>query len=200
MLGCARIAKEAAMAPWKLLAATLAGGLLVVGTAHAAVSIIGTGFARSCYEAAESGRATDEGFETCSRALAEQPLSVRDRAATFVNRGILHMRHRRHAAAISDYEAGLRLKRDLAEAYVNKGIALVHLGGRDAEAIELITRGIGLNPTQPEIAYYTRAVANEALGRTRAAYDDYRQAAALKPEWREPQNQLKRFTIVGRQG
>ena len=53
---------------------------------------------------------------------------------------------------------------------------------------------------RPEIAYYTRGIANEALGRTRAAYHDYRQAAALKPEWAEPKNQLKRFTIVGKAG
>ncbi len=64
----------------------------------------------------------------------------------------------------------------------------------------LISQGLDLNPARPEVAYYTRAIANEALGRTRAAYDDYRQAAALKPEWSEPKNQLKRFSVVGKPG
>lgn len=183
-----------------LAGAVLVGATFVPTGSHAAVTVIGSGLARICYEAAESGRATSDGFESCDRALSEQALSIRDRAATFVNRGILNMRERRIPAAIGDYEAAIRLKSDLAEAYVNKGIALVHAGGRDSEAVNLISQGLDLNPVRPEIAYYTRGIANEALGRTRAAYDDYRQAAALKPEWAEPKNQLKRFTIVGKAG
>lgn len=180
--------------------AALAGAMLALTPARSAVTIIGSGLARSCYEAAESGRAARDGFIECDRALAEQALNVRDRAATFVNRGILHMRERTLAAAIADYEQAIRLKPDLAEAYVNKGIALVHAGGRHGEAIELISRGLALDPVQPEVAYYTRAVANESLGRTRAAYEDYRQAAALKPDWEEPRTQLKRFSVVGKPG
>lgn len=183
-----------------LASAVFASALLIPAAALSAVSIIGTGFARVCYESAESGRSTDEGLDNCDRAIAEQALSVRDRAATHVNRGILYMRRKNIAAAIGDYENAIRFKADLAEAYVNKGIALVHLGGRDAEAVNLISQGLDLNPIRPEVAYYTRGVANEALGRTRAAYDDYRQAAALKPEWSEPHNQLKRFSVVGKQG
>jgi tetratricopeptide (TPR) repeat protein len=177
----------------------LAGALVAASIAipsHAAVSVIGSGLARICYEAAESERATRDGVESCDQALAEQALSVRDRAATYVNRGILGMRQKKHAAAIADYEQAIRLKPDLAEAYVNKGIALVHVGGRDGEAVNFLSRGIDLNPVRPEVAYYTRAVANEALGRTRAAYEDYRQAAALKPDWAEPQKQLQRFSVV----
>ncbi|MFC3711970.1 hypothetical protein ACFOMD_05275 [Sphingoaurantiacus capsulatus] len=187
------------MSTHKLLAgALIAVGFFIPDTAHGAVSIIGAGFSRVCYELAESGRASDEAFENCDRALSEQALSVRDRAATLVNRGILYMRKKEHAAAIADYEAAIRLKTDLAEAYVNKGIALVHVGGRDGEAVNFLSQGLDLNPVRPEVAYYTRGVANEALGRTRAAYDDYRQAAALKPGWAEPQKQLKRFSLVSK--
>ena len=183
-----------------LAGAVVLGATLASTTARAAVTVIGSGLARSCYEAAESGRASDEGFKTCDRALSEQALNVRDRAATFVNRGILSMRQRKIPAAIADYEQAMRMKSDLAEAYVNKGIALVHAGGRDSEAVTLISRGLDLNPVRPEIAYYTRGIANEALGRTRAAYDDYRQAAALKPDWTEPKKQLERFSVVSKPG
>lgn len=190
------------MPAYKLLlaGAVVLGATLVPTSARSAVTVIGSGLARLCYEAAESGRATSEGFDSCDGALSEQALNVRDRAATFVNRGILNMRQRRIPAAIDDYERAIRLKSDLAEAYVNKGIALVHAGGRESEAVNLLSQGLDLGPVQPEVAYYTRGIANEALGRTRAAYDDYRQAAALKPEWAEPRNQLKRFSVVGRQG
>jgi Flp pilus assembly protein TadD len=83
----------------------------------------------------------------------------------------------------------------LADAYINKGIALVNLG-RDEEAVAAISQGLELNTVRPEVAYYTRGVANEMLGNMRAAYNDYRQAAALKPEWQEPRTQLQRFAVV----
>ena len=141
-----------------------------------------------------------QSISDCDRALKEEALGVRDRAATYVNRGILHMRARRIAVALADYDNAIKVKPDLAEAYVNKGIALVHAGGRDSEAVNAITQGLQLNPIRPEVAYYTRGVAHEMLGNARAAYDDYRQAAALKPEWAEPKAQLKRFSVVGKPG
>ena len=97
--------------------------------------------------------------------------------------------------ALATYEDALKVNPDLAEAYVNKGIVLVNLG-RDAEAVAASSRALELNPARPELAYYTRGVANEMLGNTRAAYNDYRQAAALKPEWQEPQTQLQRFSVL----
>lgn len=175
-----------------------ASAILVSTSAGAAVTVIGSGFARLCYEHAEAGRASDEGVENCNRALSEQALTARDRAATFVNRGILAMRDKDLPKALADYEAALKVKPDLAEAHVNRGIALVHIGGRDEEAVAALSKGLSLNTSRPEIAYYTRGVANELLGNTRAAYNDYRQASVLKPDWAEPQAQLQRFTVVSK--
>lgn len=176
------------------------GAFLVPASAKAAVTVIGSGLARMCYEHSESSGTSLQSISDCDRALKEEALGVRDRAATYVNRGILHMRARRIAVALADYDNAIKVKPDLAEAYVNKGIALVHAGGRDSEAVNAITQGLQLNPIRPEVAYYTRGVAHEMLGNARAAYDDYRQAAALKPEWAEPKAQLKRFSVVGKPG
>jgi tetratricopeptide (TPR) repeat protein len=176
------------------------GAFFMPAAAPAAVTVIGSGLARMCYEHSESSGTSIQSIGDCDRALKEEALSSRDRAATFVNRGILHMRARRIEAAIADYESAIKVKPDLAEAYINKGIALVHARGRDSEAVNMITHGLALNPIRPEVAYYTRGVAHEMLGNTRAAYDDYRQAAALKPEWAEPKAQLKRFSVVGKPG
>jgi len=167
---------------------------------EAAVTILGAGFARQCYEYAEAGRASELGLENCSRALVEQALPARERAATHVNRGILRMHAKDIARALADYDAALRLKPDLAEAHVNRGIALVNAGGREAEAIAALSQGLKLETTRPEVAYYTRGVAHELAGNVRAAYDDYRQAAALKPDWTEPRTQLQRFKRVGAAG
>jgi tetratricopeptide (TPR) repeat protein len=168
--------------------------------AEAAVTVIGSGYARLCYEHSEAPGSSSSALSDCDRALEQEVPTVRDRAATLVNRGILYMRAKNISAALADYEAAIRVKPNLAEAYVNKGIALVHSGGRDAEAVVAIDQGLLLNPVRPEVAYYTRGVANELLGNARAAYDDYRQAATLKPDWEEPKAQLKRFAVVGKAG
>lgn len=150
-----------------LVGVVLAGVTLVSPSAEASVKVLGSGFGRLCYEYAKAGHASDSGVETCNKALAERSLTPEDRA----------------------------LNPSLAEAYINKGVALVNLG-RDAEAVAAISEALKLNTEQPEIAYYTRGVAHEILGNMRAAYSDYRQAAALKPDWQEPQTQLMRFSVV----
>jgi tetratricopeptide (TPR) repeat protein len=178
-----------------LCAVALASATLVSVPSQAAVKVIGRGFGHLCYEYAKTGHASDEGIESCNRALTEQSLTPSDRAATFVNRGILQMYAKDYARALVSYEEALKLEPELAEAHVNKGVALVNLG-RDAEAVAAINQGLKLNTGRPEIAYYSRGVAHEMLGNMRAAYEDYRQAATLKPEWQEPRTQLQRFAVI----
>jgi tetratricopeptide (TPR) repeat protein len=178
-----------------LSAVALASVTLVSVPAEAAVKVIGQGFGSICYDYAKAGHASDAGIEACDRALTEESQSPEDRAGTFVNRGILRMYAKDFTRALASYEEALKLKPDMAEAYVNKGVALVNLG-RDQEAVAAISQGLKLDIEQPEIAYYSRGVAHEMLGNMRAAYEDYRQAAALKPEWKEPQTQLRRFSVI----
>lgn len=170
--------------------------LPVAGAADAAVTILGDGYARKCYEAAEFNRSGRAAFADCDFALKFDKLSSSERAATHVNRGILFMQGRDYANAIADYDTALGIDDDLAEAYVNKGIAVLHRGGSETVAVDLLSRGIALTPNRPEIALYARGVAHEKLGRVREAYDDYRQAAALKPDWAEPAQELTRFKVI----
>ncbi len=184
--------------PRFLLPAMFAAAAALATPAAAAVTILGGGLGRACYEAAEFRRDTRASLELCSRALADEALSRRDRAATHVNRGIIRMRARDLDAALADYERALEILPELGEAHINRGIALLHMGGRDAEAVEAFTRGLALNPSRPEVAYYSRAVANELLGNVRAAYEDYQAAAVARPGWEEPIEQLKRFSVERR--
>jgi tetratricopeptide (TPR) repeat protein len=173
----------------------LVGAALGPGPVEAAAKVIGPGFGRICYEYARAGHASDEGLSACNQALTEQNLAPSERAATLVNRGILHMYAKAHALALASYEQALRVDPEQAEAYVNQGIALVNLG-RDTEAVAAVNRALALNTARPELAYYTRGIAHEMLGNDRAAFQDYRQASALKPEWTEPYTQLRRFSVV----
>lgn len=163
--------------------------------ATAAMSVLGGGMGRDCYLAAATATPTRANLDICNRALAEEALSLADRAATFVNRGIVRMQSKDLNAAIADFDSAIRTKPDTAEAYVNKGIAMVHLGNHDRDAVELLTLGLARGPAKPEIAYYVRGIANEQLGQTREAFEDYSRAASLKPDWAAPAEQLERFTV-----
>ena len=166
--------------------------------ALAASTVIGGGNARGCYEAAEFNQSVKVGLAVCNAAIQDDAMSTEQRASTYVNRGIVYMHARNLTAAIADYDAALKLNNQLAEAYVNKGIALVHLGGRDKDAVAALTSGLSYNPDRPEIAYYTRGIAYELIGMTREAYEDYKSAVSLKPDWAEASAQLQRFSVVRR--
>jgi tetratricopeptide (TPR) repeat protein len=161
-----------------------------------AAAVIGNGYALGCFEAATRRRPLREALRLCDKALLDKGLPASERAATLVNRGIIKMQAQKLDAALADYDAAIRLAPDNAEAWINKGIALVHIGSRDDEAVALITEGIARGPKQPAVAYYSRAVAYEGLGRPRQAYEDYSRAAQLDPDWTEPAEQLQRFKVV----
>jgi tetratricopeptide (TPR) repeat protein len=162
---------------------------------HAAVSVLGTGLGQSCYEAAEFGGDPRDGVTTCTTALDDTALTISDRAATFVNRGILRARSDDANGALDDYDRGISLDANLAEAYVDRGATMISLKRYD-QAVSDLNRGISMNAKRPHIAYYDRAIANEALGNIRAAYEDYKQAVQLQPDFTLATEQLARFKVV----
>ena len=176
----------------------LAGTIVVAllpAAASAAISLYGGTLGRECFLAADSRAPGRDAVDVCTRALTDEQQSLNDRVATFVNRGIVRMQANALNAAIADFDQAIRSSPETAEAYVNKGIALLKLGNHEREAVQLLTMGLERNPSRPEVAYYTRGVANEELGATREAFEDYTKAAALKPGWAEPAAQLERFTV-----
>lgn len=180
----------------------LAGSLIAASTAaYGAVRVVGTTDAQACYEAARAERASEPAIQLCTAALESNLLSKRDMAATNVNRGILRMYDRQYDLAFADYEAAIALKPDMGEAYVNKAIAMLRIDQRQAEAATReLTRGLELGTSEPEVAHYMRAVAYEILGDAKKAYLDYKQAAALRPAWQDPQVALRRFTVTKSSG
>ncbi len=164
--------------------------------AQAEGAVVGTGKARGCYEAAQKPGRLRDALRVCDGALADAALPADERAATYVNRGIIQMQARNLAAAIADYDEAIRTLPDTAEAYVNKGIALVQMGDHDDAAIAELTEGLAHNPARPAMAYYIRGIAYEQSGRLRAAYEDYGRAAQLDPDWAAPAEELQRFQVV----
>lgn len=167
--------------------------------AGASVLTIGSTNARQCFESADTPlllpRETD--IRHCDEALALDNLTTGDLVATHVNRGILLLRQGHADTAITDFDEAMRLDPNQPEAYLNKGAALIrqHSPG---EAVSLFTAALDRNTRRPEVAHYGRAVANEEIGNLRDAYQDYRQASALAPNWSAPRDDLQRFRVVQR--
>jgi tetratricopeptide (TPR) repeat protein len=174
-------------------AATLAWA----AASSAAVTVIGGGMAKQCSLAALTGE-SDARFETlCTQALDGELLSLRDRAGTYVNRGILKLRRKEFASAQFDFNRAIETKPDLGEAYVNRGAAAVG-ARRYADGLVDLNKAIELGVEEPEKAYYNRALAFEGLDDLKAAYFDYKKAVELKPDWDQPQRELARFTVERR--
>ncbi len=176
-------------------AAAIAVGVSVLATgAQAAVSVVGSGPAQMCFQAADNDQSPFDNMMYCNQALAGA-LSDTDRAATYINRGVLKLALSDTDSAASDFTAGLKINDKLGEGYVDLAATQI-THKRFAEAIANINKGLALGTKQPEVAYYDRGMADEALGNLQGAYDDYRHALAIQPAFSLASNELKRFKIV----
>ena len=171
--------------------ATLAGS---VTASQAAVTVIGGGMAHACSEAALDGLSALKYEAICTMALDSELLSLRDRAGTYVNRGVLKLRRKEFASAQFDFNRAIQAQPNLGEAYINRGAAAVG-SRRFAEGLVDLNKAIELGVDEPEKAYYNRALAYEGLDNMKAAYLDYQKAIELKPEWEPPRKELTRFTV-----
>ncbi len=180
-----------------VLGAGLGAGLIGLN-AHAATTVFGEPLGRACYEAALEGRSQARDLAVCDQALEQEALTRRDRAGTYVNRGVLKLQRREPGAALADFDTAIGLMPELGEAHVNRGAALI-LRQDFAGAIEAITRGLSLNPSDPHEAYYNRALAHELNGDVRAAYADLRRSVEIAPEWPRAQLELARYSVQPRE-
>lgn len=167
------------------------------GTAHAAVTVIGGGLAQACSEAALSGENDIKFVTLCTAALDGEFLSPRDKAGTYVNRGVIKLRRGAYAEATKDFDYAVRVKPDMGEAYVNRGAASLGLH-RWAQSLPDINKAIELGVQEPAKAYYNRALAYEGLDDAKSAYFDYQKALELQPDWDAPREQLTRFSVSHR--
>ena len=163
-----------------LATAAAAVALGFAAGAQAAVTVIGGGLAEACSQAAVRGESDREYEELCDLAIETEFLNARDRAGTYVNRGVLRMRRTEYGKAIEDFDQAIRMKPDLGEGYVNRGAA--YIGQERYEAsIGEINRGLELGVEEPAKAYYNRALAYEGLEDARSAYFDYQKARSWRP-------------------
>lgn len=171
-----------------------AGLAATAAPASAAVTVLGGSAARNCYLAAENRFTGPGAMGECDLAVREN-LSATDRVATLVNRGILKLHFTDLDGALADFDKAIALDPAEAEAYLNKGMALLRLPKRQDEAIGQFDAALQKKTTKPAFAYYGRAIAHELNGRINQAYQDYRRASALDPKWGAPKKELARFSV-----
>jgi tetratricopeptide (TPR) repeat protein len=179
------------------VAAGIAFLMVPLSSASAAVLSVGGPLSQNCYEAALSGDTRDQGIASCTRALTEEPLAARDRAATLVNRGILEMTRGKDAVADADFDAALRLDQGLPDAWLNKGFLRLRRGDGRA-ALPLLQTGIDRGARRQALAIFARGVAYEQMGNFDLAYADIRHAQQLEPGWSMPGEYLADFTVQPR--
>jgi len=173
---------------------------LAASSANAAISVFGNTIARTCYESALNERSRPSDIRICTEAIDDSRISGRDRVASYVNRGILHVQNGDFERAIADYDEAIELDSSEPEAYLNKALALLHQREGMAEIVDLLTAAIENGTQEPALAYYGRGVAHEMNGDVSAAYYDIRRAADIDPDWEIPARDLDRFRVSGEQG
>lgn len=150
--------------------------------------------ASACYSASLDYHVSQADLQNCTRSLDEEALSSSDRVATLVNRGIVRMNLNDRLGADSDFDAALAMDQNEPEAWLNKGLLRLRQD-RPSEAMPLIQRAIDAHTIRPALALYARGVANEQLGRLKAAYADLSQARDIAPGWKLPAEQLARYHV-----
>ncbi len=165
--------------------------------AQGAVTVIGGGLARDCYEAVEYNKVQiTKAVEVCNLALETEQMRVVDKAATLTNRGILLMRQGNNSRALNDYQRAIDLVPELQQAKVNLGAALYNLK-RYPEAMTALNEGVKTESLDARaVGFYNRGLTHEKLGNVQLAYEDFRSAVLLKPDFQQASAQLARFQVV----
>ena len=152
--------------------------------------------ALGCYQDATSVVTIDgfevnsDMFEACNVALIELGLSDDDRAATFVNRGILYAASGSLAEALSDYQEALKLQADLGQIYINRGI-VYHFEKQFDLALADYNHALELDIQSKHLVYFARGIINEEMSLWDEAIKDYRKSLEYRTDWTPAKTRLQ---------
>jgi tetratricopeptide (TPR) repeat protein len=176
------------------LGAVLLAAAVAPAQAQTIVSL-GKGLAHDCFIYAKAGVDPYDGVQVCNQSIDHEALTIKDRAATFDNRGVMLDQLGRLEKAAADFQQSMALDPKLGDPHINLGSVLIKQKRYD-EALESINRGIDLGVSFPHIGYYDRAVAYQLLGRYKEAYYDYKKTLELEPNFTQASERLKDFVVT----
>lgn len=169
--------------------------VVIPASASAQQVVLGKSLQASCYERALHDQHSATALNVCNRAVANANNTLRHRAATYINRGIVLMHRDQLGAALEDFDEAMELEPELGDIYTNRAALFIRMGRYD-EAVLMADRALALNTERPQSALFNRAVAYENLGEVKKAYLDFKRAAELDPGWAAPRAELERFSVV----
>ena len=177
-----------------LAAVLLAGSTHAeVGRAGGASTVFGSPDAQSCYLQTKFDiQRTGSALSVCTDALATRRLARRDRARTLVNRATNLNNLKRFEAALTDLEKALQLEPQLAEAFVTRGNAFL-LQGAAKMALAEYDRALSLDLRERHAGLVNRGLTYHALNKHEDAYNDFRAAAEILPDWVLPQEFIAQY-------
>lgn len=155
--------------------------------AQMAVSTFGATDARLCYEAALDN--FERSADICDKALKTPGLTIRDRTATYVNRGIVFNRAGRLDEALDDFNKALASNDELAEAFLNRGNTF-YLMRRYDEALADYEASLEHDLQKSHVAWYNIGLAHEAKRDEVSARSAYQTALDINPDFGPAQKKL----------
>jgi tetratricopeptide (TPR) repeat protein len=180
-----------------LLGAAVLAAAALTTTAAPAQTIVsmGKGYAHDCFAYAKAGVDPFDGVEVCDQAIAREAMSIKDRAATYDNRGVMLDLLGRTEKASADFRQAMALDPLLGDPHVNLGSMLIKEKRYD-DALLSINKGIELGVSFPHIGYYDRAVAYQMMGKYKEAYFDYKKVLEIEPNFAQASERLKDFVVT----
>jgi len=147
---------------------------------------------QECETGAREGVLTGRALGACDVALRSDELSDVIRARVLVNRGVIALKRNEAGPARSDLEQAVSLAPDLAEAWLS--LSAARIKARDLSgAVDAARRALDLDVSEPALAHFNIAIAEETAGRYDPAYESYLRAAELAPDNALIQAQPARF-------
>ena len=145
-----------------------------------------------CETGARQGVLTGRALGACDVALRAPELGDSLRARILVNRGVIALARNEAGPARSDLEQAVQLAPDLAEAWLS--LSAARIKARDLSGgVQAARRALDLDVSEPALAHFNIAIAEETAGRFDPAYEAYLRAAELAPANRLIQAQPQRF-------
>lgn len=167
--------------PLRVILIALSLTLLQAST-HAAETMLGVSSAHLCYEYATQGNASARrAVDTCTKAIESEPLTGRDLAATYSNRGILQAQRGRYALAVQDYDRALALNPILVHAMINRGNARTRMK-QFKEALNDYDLAAFYSEGRNDLVFYNRALLFLQMGRLENARNDLLRALEADPD------------------
>ena len=149
--------------------------------------------AEACFENARIASKISPGnrsmLEPCDYALDYSSLNLKDRAATFSNKGIILMSLGKYPESLMNHEKAVTLQPERPEIYVNRGNS--YFFNRDyIMALDDYETARGLNVPQLHFVHFNMGLVLERMGKNQQAEAEYLEALEIEPGWDIAVNRL----------